>query len=82
MTHRAMVVRSVRIDGKPRQKVILYLGTIHDRELWDPRLRKEWLEQCFERVDRSDATRGRGSATLKTQLIRAVGKIARGRGAG
>ncbi len=79
-SYRAMVVRSVRIDGKPRQKVVLYLGTIYDRQLWDPRLRMDWLEACFRRIERSEVLRGRAAA-LKSKLIRAVSHL-RGGGVG
>ena len=31
----AVLVESVRIDGKPRQRIVRYLGSIHDAELTD-----------------------------------------------
>jgi hypothetical protein len=71
-----MVVKSVRVDGKPRQKVLLYLGTIRQKEVHDPHRRHEFMQEAFYRLDRSDFE-ARRNALLKSQLVAIVLRAAR-----
>ena len=46
---RAVVVEGRRVDGKPRQRVVRYLGTIHESDVSRPRLLS--LDRFWRQVD-------------------------------
>lgn len=53
----AVLVKSVRIDGKPRQRTVAYLGAIHDTLILlpsQPWHRKFFWRDVCERLDRLD----------------------------
>jgi hypothetical protein len=51
-TWNAILVESVRIDGKPRQKHVAYLGSFSDRQAKLPAQRVYTWEHMLERLDR------------------------------
>jgi hypothetical protein len=50
----AIVVESVRVDGKPRQRHIASLASIREREMDDVRRRCQFWEQVTHKLDRLD----------------------------
>ncbi len=50
----AVVAECSRVDGKPRQKVIKYLGRIHEQSIADPAERLEFWKSALGKLDELD----------------------------
>jgi hypothetical protein len=53
--HRAVLVESARVDGKPRQQLIAYLGSYSEQRFardTGPFWRAQFLDEIAERLDR------------------------------
>jgi hypothetical protein len=64
-----VVVESFRLKGKPRQRVLKYLGSIKEMELRNPTSRKIFLKRIEKKIDEMDISPIE-SARLKVSLIR------------
>jgi len=68
---RIYVVENNRVDGKPRQRIVSYLGSIRSDDLRNNRTCQEFLRLMHERIDRIPEN-ARTLSHLKMKLIHLV----------
>ena len=70
----ASLVESRRVDGKPRQRTVAYLGSISERFLTEPAHRQWFWKDLAQRLD-ALALPQREREAIETALARTVARL-------
>jgi hypothetical protein len=71
VSFRLYVVENHRIQGKPRQRIVRYLGSIRSSDLNNPAYRQRFLKRVYTRIDSIDE-HVKTLVAIKVNLIKAL----------